>query len=799
MISKGQEELQIKSCLRVFFIVVALWPSLAWGHFEVEESEAKVSNTSGLIPLYIGVLLPLSSNGNWAEEFANQSMFAMDLAVADLNNRSDILPDHQIHLVVKDTKGSTALALNLLYEMILSKPSMVAFVGSIEADTTKILAAVTGQWGIIQMGFANSAIGLSNHLLYPYFIRTMGSSSDLNKVKLQICERFGWKKISTITEATEPHAGIMEDLHGLLEYQNFTLVSRQSFYYDPAGVISRLKQKDARIMVASFSEDTARKVLCQAFIRQLYGPKHIFIFRGFLESNWWRTSDKSENLGCSDDDMMAVLQSVITVYFSMYARKKSAAVTAQTAVSFREEMSRHLGSRVSLNSRDVAANAHDGIWAIGFGLNSSRAYIGNKTLHEYTYEDRETTDIFYDHILESQFYGVSGPVGFQEDGDRTGVFIIEQIRDGARVVIGTLQQGGVIQWLLPTGEIWERTNGRPPFDEDRTHEVLVVQSISKVTVVIMGVLAALGVSLAVFFLIFNIKNRKKRYIKMSSPNLNNLIISGICLAYVCVVLLGIDIGILTPRNQYIICGARVWLISFAFTVAFGAMFTKMWRVYSIVINKRTMRKVIKDRHLIAIILVLLLIDIIILVTKEIVDPYRVVNELIEQPRTQEDRANFVQYIHVYRRCSTKYNTVWTVILTVYKSFLMIFGAFLSFQTRTVSVPGLNDSYYVGLSIYNACLCCAVAVPLSLFNINSLNVTYTVTSGFIVFCATTILCTLFLPKFSALYRQQHEVGNIQRFGINTVSSVAGTSSGTKVKMVGREPTQLDEHNIINKKA
>ncbi|XP_011683600.1 gamma-aminobutyric acid type B receptor subunit 2-like [Strongylocentrotus purpuratus] len=229
------------------------------------------------------------------------------------------------------------------------------------------------------------------------------------------------------------------------------------------------------------------------------------------------------------------------------------------------------------------------------------------------------------------------------------------------------------------------------------------------------------------------------------------------------------------------------------------MFTKMWRVYNIVINKRTMRKVIKDRHLVAIIVVLLLIDIVILVTREIVDPSHVIDELIEQPRTQKDRDNFVLYIHVYRRCSTKYNTIWTVILAVYKSFIMIFGAFLSFQTRTVSLPGLNDSYYVGISIYNACLCCAVAVPLSLFNINSLNVTYIVTSGFIIFCATTILCTLFLPKFSALYRQQHEVGTIQRFGVNTVSSVAGTSSGQTVTMVGREPTQLDEHNAINTKA
>ncbi|XP_041463979.1 gamma-aminobutyric acid type B receptor subunit 2-like [Lytechinus variegatus] len=230
------------------------------------------------------------------------------------------------------------------------------------------------------------------------------------------------------------------------------------------------------------------------------------------------------------------------------------------------------------------------------------------------------------------------------------------------------------------------------------------------------------------------------------------------------------------------------------------MFTKMWRIYHIIINKRTIRKVIKDRHLVGIIVVLLIIDLIILGSKEIADPYHVIDELIEQPRTQKDRENFVLYIHVYRRCSTKFNTIWTIILGVYKSFLMVFGAFLSFQTRTISVPGLNDSYYVGLSIYNACLCCAVAVPLSLFNVNSLNVTYAVTSGFIIFCATTILCTLFLPKISALYRQHHEVGNIQRFGgLNTTHSMPGTSGVTTVKMMGREPTQLGEHNVINKKA
>ena len=92
--------------VRAVTLGVALMISGVSGHFEVEESYGSVSNASGLIPLYIGVLLPLSSNGDWAEEFANQSMAAMNIAVADLNNRSDILPDHQIHLIVRDTQVS---------------------------------------------------------------------------------------------------------------------------------------------------------------------------------------------------------------------------------------------------------------------------------------------------------------------------------------------------------------------------------------------------------------------------------------------------------------------------------------------------------------------------------------------------------------------------------------------------------------------------------------------------------------------------------------------------------------------
>ena len=43
-------------------------------------------------------------------------------------------------------------------------------------------------------------------------------------------------------------------------------------------------------------------------------------------------------------------------------------------------------------------------------------------------------------------------------------------------------------------------------------------------------------------------------------------------------------------------------------------------------------KVIKDRHLFGIIFILLFIDVVILVTKQIIDPYYVIDDYTEQPR-----------------------------------------------------------------------------------------------------------------------------------------------------------------------
>ncbi|CAG5127347.1 unnamed protein product, partial [Candidula unifasciata] len=171
--------------------------------------------------------------------------------------------------------------------------------------------------------------------------------------------------------------------------------------------------------------------------------------------------------------------------------------------------------------------------------------------------------------------------------------------------------------------------------------------------------------MAVCFLALNIRFRNHRYIKMSSPNMNNLIIVGCILCYMSILLLGTD----PDHNDRLLfsywCTARSWTLALGFTLAFGAMFGKTWRVHAIFTNIKLNKKVIKDYKLLMIVLVLVLIDVIILVTWQIVDPYDMsVKKLSTE--VYEDIEVIPKIIY----CYSSHMEIWLGTLYIYKGLLL---------------------------------------------------------------------------------------------------------------------------------
>jgi gamma-aminobutyric acid type B receptor len=63
----------------------------------------------------------------------------------------------------------------------------------------------------------------------------------------------------------------------------------------------------------------------------------------------------------------------------------------------------------------------------------------------------------------------------------------------------------------------------------------------------------------------------------------------------------------------------------------------------------------------------------------------------------------------------------------------------------VQIPALNDSKYVGMSVYNVTIMCVLGVAISSVLYEQQNTSFLLISVFIIFCTTGTLCLVFVPK------------------------------------------------------
>ncbi|XP_022082609.1 gamma-aminobutyric acid type B receptor subunit 1-like isoform X2 [Acanthaster planci] len=623
-------------------------------------------------PLYIGGLFPLSEEDGWSRYFGWASLKATERAIADINNSSEVLPDYEVVLIYNDTEGDKVTALNMLYDHIYTPPVKVALMGSVLSSVTESVGEVASRWKLVEVSTAGSSPVLSDRVRYPYIYRVLTSAAGFSHAEMAIIHRFGWIKIATLHETVEPHVGTTIEMQRLAESNNVNVIAAESFLSNPYDAVQRLKDKDARIIAANFYEGRVRKVFCSAYRLGLYGPRYVWMLPGYYADGWWKVPE--EGVTCTPEELKKASEGYLTIMWSQFGREEVNTIAGITPAEYRRQMEPVVGWNLSVSGRGLTATAYDGMWALALGLHDAQQELG-RPLDSFAYGDKEYADIVSRNVQSQKFQGVSGPFGFSELGDRVGTLLIEQNKNGVEEVIGTYDiDNNVISWLLNTSDIWYYAGGKAPFDSDNTETQELLQSTPIAILVTVWVLCGLGTIFAISFIAFNVWKRQNRQVKMSSPNVNNLISVGIILAYLCVALMGVDRSLVEDKAFQILC------------------------------------------------------------------------------TTDEDVALYRKFVELHVKCTSTYDTIWTMALIIYKAFVVVFGAFLAWSTRNVNVPGLNDSYYVGLSIYNTVICCVVVVPLSILNVSSMGVTYALVAGFLLLCTTMSLCMLFIPKIIAVFRK-----------------------------------------------
>ncbi|CAC5408731.1 GABBR [Mytilus coruscus] len=588
---------------------------------------------------------------------------AVKLALDMVNNNTEILPGYDLQMTWNDTQCDMAKATKIFFDMMHENTSKVMLFGDACPNVTGPLAQISKWWNMSQLSYADTDPKLSDRSTYSNFFRTVPSDKDFNPAKVAFLKRYNWTRVATLFQ----DASIESDRYGIahnkfiqvLDDANIEVLKVESFLDDPSSAVENIKKLDARIIVGFFNETMARKIFCSAFQQSMYGKKYQWILVGGYSKKWFSTKDIS--VPCRKHELLKAAEGYLMMESLMLTHSNERTTSGLTPKEYKKQYNDVREGEFSV----FHGYAFDGIWVIAKALDT---ILRNKRYPTKVEEHFFRGDAMALALNETDFVGVTGRVHF--DGpDRIGLVSVKQLQDKKLKEIGSYDRS--TDDLVITDKIQWTGNG-PPMDRN-----LVRTEMLRVSAVIysgISVLASIGIIIAVVFLVINILFRHHRYIKMSSPNMNNIIIIGCMVSYASVYLLGSEGGAMKRIHSSSLC------------------------------------VIIHDYKLFCMVFTLVLLDAIILTTWQIMDPL------------YKDTRNLSSYV---------------------------FGCFLAWDTRHVTISALNDSKYIGMSVYNVVMMCLSGAAISFVINDKPNPEFIIISLLIIFCTTITLCLVFVPKIVEL--------------------------------------------------
>ncbi|KAM4044725.1 putative G-protein coupled receptor 156 [Anomaloglossus baeobatrachus] len=268
--------------------------------------------------------------------------------------------------------------------------------------------------------------------------------------------------------------------------------------------------------------------------------------------------------------------------------------------------------------------------------------------------------------------------------------------------------------------------------------------VAHISVAVQGVLGSLltcGLLLSIFFFIFTIRFRKNRIVKMSSPNLNLVIIFGSVLTYISAFMFAAQGRAVSMET---VIQVRVSLLYIGFSLVFGPLLGKSWRLYRVFTHRvPDKRVIIKDMTLLGLEAALLVTDSLLLLSWVLSDPVICAQNLSAGIKAA-DRATFCDVTRT-RLCSSKYMGFWIALLLGFKAMFLGYGTYLAGLTRNISTPPVNQSLVITVGSGLVIVATVLVILVSHFFFTWPSLVYGVTAGSVLLCTTTTTCLIFIPQ------------------------------------------------------
>ncbi|KAL9978487.1 hypothetical protein ACROYT_G016009 [Oculina patagonica] len=588
-----------------------------------------------------------------------------------------------------------------------------------------------------------------------------------NAATVSLMNHFNWKRAAVVYDFLEEGGLYVKAVGDLVndpdlevvgfEAINTGLVLHKNINDEIKSKLLKLKELGAKIFLGEFNKRGAYLVFCELFQMGMYGPEYVWILHpdaGTIDD--WdaiakieRERSNNETKTCTKEQFQQAASRAFILEKNILYRTDVNTATA-SGLTLREVFSKPDVKSLKDSEKVEMATAFDTMWAIMLALKEANATLPPSKPLEYNVQNflgkSSITSTIESKLRNVSFEGLTGPISFSSKGEREGIIVVKQFQDGEKKLVPIGQhytkEDKFVLYNATKDTLWK--DGRVPLDRSQVDHV--PRLIAPELFVVFSTAASIGIVLGIVFLVFNRYYRKYKFIRQSAPLFNDVMVVGCIMCLSAVFLFGLRDFKAPETTMPSICKARAWILNIGFSLAFGGMFIKTWRIYKICTNKRLKVSLgpLSNGWMLAMVGGIVLIDVALLTAWEVKDPLKWTQ--FDFPEEHNPDEPYVITIPILNTCTSEYLTVWLALIYVYKGILLLYGLFLAYETRNVVYAHLNDSRVIGICVYNVVVLSTIGAFLALIlNNEQYEQLYAAISVCIIFPATTTISLIFFPK------------------------------------------------------
>ncbi|KAL3923679.1 MAG: hypothetical protein SGILL_001521 [Bacillariaceae sp.] len=267
--------------------------------------------------------------------------------------------------------------------------------------------------------------------------------------------------------------------------------------------------------------------------------------------------------------------------------------------------------------------------------------------------------------------------------------------------------------------------------------------------------AAVVLLTSLCFVCFVVANRNKHVVKVMQPVFLLTICLGVTIMGSAMIPMGIDDGLASDRGVDIACMSVPWLASTGFTLAFSALFSKLWRINKLFSSASGLKRiVVRSQDVLKPFVLLFTLNMGLLIAWTVIDP-------LEWQRFSIDGQDW----NTFGKCvGGRASTVFACLIAGINFVALIMTCIQAYKARNISGE-FSESKYIAIAAYGWLQICLIGVPI-LFLIDNDNPTarYILQVALVFVVCMTTVSIVFAPAFVNFKNQEPKGSRVRVSGL-----------------------------------